>query len=287
MFVLVDNAALRRWLPLLAVLLGLCVFGGCSLFPAADLSKNVRLNRPSLPPIQASADSVQLEVFFVDRPADDPLLGPSLWREIDQIAAIPAETRQVLHENGFLVGLAGSSPPLAVQTLLNLVTDYSSSETSSNKPMVGLRKLLPPGIETEVQASNPIEHCHVNIADGQRTKAHDYDNVRGMFRVKSARLRDGWVRIDFQPEIHHGDMKVRTTSTPEGWIYQNRQNVDVRHAQQFSLTMNVGEIAIITAAQDNPESMGDLFFRRGDDAAKTQRLLVVRVADGGQLSGAY
>jgi hypothetical protein len=286
-FVLVDNAALRRWLPLLAVLVGLCVFGGCSLFPAADLSKNVRLNRPSLPPIQTAADSVQLEVFFVDRPADDPLLGPSLWREIDQIAAIPAETRQVLHENGFLVGLAGSSPPLAVQTLLNLVTDYSSSETSSNKPMVGLRKLLPPGIETEVQASNPIEKCHVNIADGQRTKPRDYDNVRGMFRVKSARLRDGWVRIDFQPEIHHGDMKVRTTSTPEGWIYQNRQNVDVRHAQQFSLTMNVGEIAIITAAQDNPESMGDLFFRRGDDAGKTQRLLIVRVADGGQLSGAY
>jgi hypothetical protein len=51
--------------------------------------------------------------------------------------------------------------------------------------------------------------------------------------------------------------------------------------------MNVGEIAIITAAQDNPESMGDLFFRRGDDAGKTQRLLIVRVADGGQLSGAY
>ena len=81
--------------------------------------------------------------------------------------------------------------------------------------------------------------------------------------------------------------KVRTTSTPEGWIYQNRQNVDVRHAQQFSVTMNVGEIAIITAAQDNPESMGDLFFRRGDDAGKTQRVLIVRVADGGRLSGAY
>jgi len=67
---------------------------GCSLFPAAELGKNVRLNRPSLPPIQTAADSVQLEVFFVDRPADDPLLGPSLWREIDQIAAIPAETRK-------------------------------------------------------------------------------------------------------------------------------------------------------------------------------------------------
>lgn len=287
MFVLVDNAALRRWLPLLAVLVGLCVFGGCSLFPATELGKTVRSNRPSLPPITAAADSVQLEVFFVDRPADDPLLGPSLWREVDQIAAIPAETREILHENGFLVGLAGSNPPAAVQTLLNMVTDINASETQSSKPMVGLRKLLPPGVETEVQASNPIEKCRVNIVDGRRTKPQEFENVRGMFRVKSARLRDGWVRIDFQPEIHHGELKVRTTSTPEGWIYQNRQNIDVRHAQQFSVTMNVGEIAIITSSSDNPDSMGELFFRRGEDAGKMQRILVVRVADGGKSQGAY
>lgn len=287
MSVLVDNAALRRWLPLLAVLVGQFFFGGCSLFPSTELGKTVRSNRPALPPITAAADSVQLEVFFVDRPADDPLLGPSLWREVDQIAAIPAETREMLHENGFLVGLAGSNPPAAVQTLLNMVADSNVSDSPSAKPMVGLRKLLPPGVETEVQASNPVEKCRVNIVDGQRTKSHEFENVRGMFRVKSARLRDGWVRIDFQPEIHHGDLKVRTTSTPEGWIYQNRQNVDVRHAQQFSVTMNVGEIAIITSSSDNPDSMGELFFRRGEDASKMQRILVVRVADGGQSAGAY
>ena len=291
----VDNAALRRGLPFVAVVLGLCAFGGCALFPGANPAKNMQLNRPSLPPIQTSYDAVQLEVFFVDRPADDPLLGPMLWREVDQIAAIPAETRELLHQNGFQIGHVGSSPPQSVQTLLGLVTDVSSNDDSSGKPMVGLRKRLPPGMETEVQASDPIEKCRFEIVDGQRAKSCEYEHVRCMFRLKSARLRDGWIRIDFQPEIHHGELRVRHTPTndgPEhnsnlGWAYQNRQKVDVRHAQQFSLTMNVGEIAIITAAPDHPESMGEWFFRRDGDDGLRQRVLIVRVADGGNGPGAY
>lgn len=283
----VDNVVPRRWQPFLAVLAGLCVFAGCSLFPSGDPVKNLELRRPSLPPIQTSYDAVQLEVFFVDRPADDPLLGQTLWREVDQIAAIPAETRENLQLNGFQIGHSGSSPPEAVQRLLGLVTDYASNENATGKQMMGLRKRLPPGVETEVQASEPIEKCQVKIVEGPRTKAFDYDQMRCVFRLKSTRLRDGWIRIDFQPEIHHGELRVRHTPTDDGWAFQNRQKVDVRHAQHFSLTMNVGEIAIITAAPDHPESMGDRFFRRDDDGGMKQRLLIVRVADGGKSSGAY
>ena len=108
-----------------------------------------------------------------------------------------------------------------------------------------------------------------------------------MFRMKSVRLRDGWIRIDFQPEIHHGDYRVRTTATEEGWSYQNRQSVDARHAQQFSLTMNVGEIAIITASSDHPDSMGEFFFFRDGETGRRQRLLIVRVADAGKSSSPY
>ncbi len=295
MFLHVDNAAPRGWLPITAVVVGLCAFAGCSLFPGGGPAKSIELNRPSLPPIQTTNDAVQLEVFFVDRPADDPLLGPLLWREVDQIAAIPAETRELLQQNGFQIGHVGSSPPQAVQSLMGLVTDVGSNDNTSGKPMVGLRKRLPPGIETEVQASYPIDKCQIKIAEGQRTKTYDYDQVRCMFRLKSARLRDGWIRIDFQPEIHHGELRVRHTPTEEGleqnlnlgWAFQNRQKVDVRHAQQFSLTMNVGEIAIITAAPDHPESMGEWFFRRNDNGSMKQRLLIVRVADGGKPPGAY
>lgn len=293
-----HRAVSLHWLLLVAVLGEICLFAGCTLFPGDIPVKSVSRNRPSLPPIRTTNDAIQLEVFLVDRPADDPLLGQTLWREVDQIAAIPAETREILHQNGFLIGHAGSSPPVAVQTLLGLVTDVSSNDSSDGKPMMGLRKRLPPGVETEVQASNPIEKCQIRIVDGAREKTCDYEQMRCMFRLKSARLRDGWVRIDFQPEIHHGELRARYTPTdesltstgfsgPGGWAYQSRQKVDARRAQQFSLTMNVGEIAIITASPDHADSLGARFFRRDDDGGMKQRLLIVRVADGGQPAGAY
>ena len=264
-----------------------CLVAGCALFPTGQIGESTRAKRLSLPPIQTSEDAIQLEVFFVDRPAEDPLLGSALWREVDQIAAIPAETREILTQNGFQVGHAGSSPPQAVQSLLGLVADINYSDRTTNKPMTGLRKRLPPGVETEIQASNPIEKCQIKIVEGQRSRAVDFEQVRCMFRLKSARLRDGWIRIDFQPEIHHGELRVRHTPTDDGWAYQNRQEVDARLTQQFSLTMNVGEMAIITAASDHPDSMGDWFFRHQDNGERKQRLLIVRIADAGKSSAAY
>ena len=148
--------------------------------------------------------------------------------------------------------------------------------------MVGNRKILPPGIDTEVQTSEERESCQLKIVQGDQVKLHEYQSARSLFRMKSARLQDGWVRIDFQPEIHYGENRVRHTPTEEGWAYRSRQNVDARHAHQFSLTMNVGEMAIITAAPDQPETMGDLFFCRDEHGIKRQRVLIVRVADAGQ-----
>ena len=278
---------MRRRLPLLAFALGISAFVGCSLFPGGDAQTSINLHRPTLPPIQASADSIQLQILFVDRPADDPMLGPLLWREVDQIAAIPSETREMLFENGFQVGHVSSNPPLPVQTLLGLVSDVRSSDNGGGKSMVGTTKCLPPGVETEVQATEPISKCTVQMFEGKQSKIFEYELVRFMFRLKSTRLHDGWVRIDFQPEIHHGDLRVRHTPTEEGWAYRNRQKVDARHAQQFSLTMNVGEIAIITAAPNRPETMGDRFFCRDADGMKRQRVLIVRLADAGKSTGTY
>lgn len=287
MFPHVHNAALRRRLPLLAFALGISVFAGCSLFPFGDDVKTIGVHRTVLPRIQASSDSIQLEIRFIERPADDPLLGQALWREVDQIAAIPSETRDMLQQNGFQVGHVASSPPLAVQSLLGLVHDAGPCDGGGGKQKDGTRQNLPPGFDTEIQATEPIEKCTVSIVEGQQSKTYEYEQVRFLFRMKSVRLHDGWVRIDFQPEIHHGEMRVRHTSTDEGWQYRSRQKVDARHAQQFSLTLNVGELAIITAVPDHPNSMGEGFFCRDEDGSKRQRLLIVRVVDAGKSSDTY
>ena len=277
----VDLVASIHRLSWLAVSLAVSTLMGCSLFPTEDAVSQAESRRPSLPPIRAGQNAIQLEVLFVERPADDPLLGPLLWREIDQIGAIPAETRELLQQNGFRVGHVGSSLPPTVQTLLGIVGREDVGDNADAKPLIGSRKSLPPGMDTEVQTGEERESCRVRIVQGEQAQSHEYQFARGLLRMKSARLQDGWVRIDFQPEIHHGENRVRHTPTDEGWAYRSRQNVDARHAHQFSLTMNVGELAIITAAPDQPESMGDLFFCRDDHGIKKQRVLIVRVADAG------
>ena len=275
----VDPVVSVGRLPWLVVVLAVSTLTGCSLFPTDDAVSKVESRRPALPPIRAARNAIQLEVLFVERPSDDPLLGPMLWREVDQITAIPAETRELLQQNGFRVGHVGSSLPPTVQTLLGIV---GKDDVGGNaKPLVGSRKSLPPGMDTEVQTGEERESCELKIVQGDQVSRHDYQFARSLFRLKSARLQDGWVRIDFQPEIHHGENRVRHTPTDEGWAFRSRQNVDARHAHQFSLTMNVGELALITAAPDQPESMGDLFFCRDDHGIKKQRVLIVRVADAG------
>lgn len=266
--------------PVLSIV-GITLLAGCALFPEGMSAEKVETRRPTLPPIQAAPDSIQLEVLFVERPADDPLLTKLIWAEVDQIASIPAETRELLLQNGMRVALAGSNPPPTVQKLLGMVSGGSNSAVDS-KRMVGSRKLLPPGVDTEVQTAENYETCHLKLIQGDNVKLLDYQQARCLFRMNSNRLQDGWIRVTFQPEIHHGENRVRHTPTEDGWAFRSRQNVDARHSHQFSLTMNVGEIALITAAPEMPESLGELFFCRDDNGIKKQRVLIVRVADAGQ-----
>ena len=154
---------------------------GCSLFPTGDAVSKAESRRLSLPPIRAAQNAIQLEVLFVERPADDPLLGPMLWREIDQIGAIPAETRELLQQNGFRVGHVGSSLPPTVQTLLGLVGAGDVGDNQNTKPLVGNRKILPPGIDTEVQTGEEREACQLKIVQGDRVKLHEYQLIGGYF----------------------------------------------------------------------------------------------------------
>ena len=49
--------------------------------------------------------------------------------------------------------------------------------------------------------------------------------------------------------------------------------------QKFSLSLNVGEMAIVTADGDDKETIGNSFFRSVHESGGLQRLLVVRVAN--------
>lgn len=268
-------------LPYLAV--GSCFFAilGCSIFGPADSSTSFTSHRPLLPPIQATPEAIQLEVFFLERPAEDHLMTTAVWKDVDQIGALSSETREMLTANGFRIGQVSSNLPPSVQKLLGMSAEIPSNESEYARPIMGRHQYLAPGVETEIPTGIQHEKCEFVIRDNSRSKKLEFEQVSCVLRMKANRLQDGWVRVDFQPEIHHGAPLMRPTPSNDGWTFRGGQNIDIRHSQRFSVSMNVGESLLISSTSDEDGSLGDRFFCHDDRGSKKQRVLVVRIIDSG------
>lgn len=275
----------RRWFLGGGALIALA---GCQFFGQNSPSKITQTSRRSLlSQLKPGKDFVQLDVLIVDRRADDPLIGPILWQEVDQVSALPAATRELMQQNGCVVGHAAAKPPMPLLQLLGLVPEIDGLSADAGalpkQKVAGRMYSVRSGTETEVQISDLVPELDVAIVDPGQTREVHFERCRFVFRVKPIRLQDGWVRVEFVPEIHHGDLQLRPTPTDDvGWAYKSTQNIEQCYPQKFSITLNVGEAAVITAAPDGVETLGGKIFRREQNGEQRQRLLVVRLADMGR-----
>ncbi len=259
------------------------VTGLALLLPGCQLLSRSKDDEPArLPPLVASRNVVQLDIVFVDRPKTDALLGDSLWAQVDQIAGLSAESRAMLRENGWRVGHASSNPPRALQELLQLTTDRMEV-IDEKRRMIGRRVSLAAGTDvpievTELQPELKIER------DGE---LKTYSNARGVLRARMEREQDGWVRIHFLPEIHHGQDILRPVATPFQWTRRREQIVEPLYEQQFAMSLNIGEMAVITTEGTTVDATGAAFFRNVDRNRLLQRLLVVRLANMRRMTPVY
>ena len=268
----------RPWIILCAVTA--CVFiSGCSLLSFSSLFSDTETTGKSelrLPPIVASRDAVQLEILFVDRPANDALLGDALWKQVDQIAGMSADVRDTLRDNGWRVGHASSHPPRALEQLLEMSSERPEV-IDNERRLVGRRVALAAGGNLPIDLTDLQTELRLKpTADGE-TKS--YSNVKCILNVKIDREQDGWVRLNFTPEVHHGQNWLRPVATQLDWTRRRGQLVEPLFDQKFSLSLNVGEMAVITAEGNDKESAGHSFFRSVHESGGLQRLLIVRVAN--------
>jgi hypothetical protein len=255
----------------------LCAAIGCQFFPQnPDGATGSQSRRSSLPRMRSDQEAIHLDVLMIDRRADDPLIGSRLWQEIDQVG-VPAETRDLLCKNGILVGHVASSPPPTLQKLLGM-----SSRAADRPKMAGRSYSIQSGTDMEVLASELWPECNLSVVDPDQSRNVQYEHVHGVFHIKPIRVQDGWVRVEFIPEIHHGELRLRQVATESGFANKTAQDVDKCYAQRFAVTLNVGESAVITAGPDADGNLGDRFFRRTQDGELLQRLLIIRLTDMGR-----
>ena len=271
----VLHIALLMWL--------CCAVLACESLPSAK-SSTQQAKAFKLPMLSAPRDSVDVDIVFVDRPVSDPLLGKLLWREVDQVGTLSPEQRATIREAGLLVGHVGSSPPEALQSLLNLTDENLARQRreANGLPKTAARRVaLPAGADTEVWSNEAVAQKLVTLPDGRK---QDLTNVRGLLRLKAERSQDGWARLDFTPELHHGQSGTRPFAAATGWMYRTTQEVIPCFAQQFSATLNVGEMLVLTCDRDRPGTLGQSLFQFEDSNGPKQRLVVVRLADLRQIA---
>src|SRR6187399_2715388 len=103
---------------------------GCALFNPGSAVERITAERPFLPPLQSERNVIDLEVYYVDRVVGDPTIGDGLWRAVNQ-AAGPLSTHAKLRSEGIQYGVAPSSAPPALQSLIFRGYGQSSTKVTS------------------------------------------------------------------------------------------------------------------------------------------------------------
>ena len=239
----------------------------------------------ALPPIPIPPSSIQLELLFIERPVNDPLLGSALWREMDQLAGIPADRRIALGENGFRFGLAGTEPPDTLEALLADV-----DETAYDDPdgyLAGRRLVLRVGACGDIESTTAAGDWSVDLTTNGRPEPIQFSNARGLFHVELRGVEDGYALLRLTPEIHHGGLLNRPTPSDGGWRYNKSQTVASLSEASFELRLSLGEMFTMSADDHAGSRVANRFFRCERDGRLMQRVLVVRVRAierGGELA---
>lgn len=257
------------------------LFSGCTLLTLGEPTKEKPLE---LPPIVASRESVQLDVLFIDRPQNDSLLTDALWSEVDQIAGRSADERRRLVRSGWRVGHASSHPPRALEELLELSSENPEFDDPARR-LIGRRIALATGNDFPIDVTGVLSEIRFRGSTSEDQRS--YANAKCVLRTRLEREQDGWVRLHFLPEIHHGKAWLRPVATSLDWTNRRQQEIEPLYDQQFSLSLNLGEMAVITAETLAEDSAGAAFFRSLDDTGRLQRLLVIRIADMRRMTPVY
>jgi len=258
---------------------------GCALISESPsnwalpwLSQSKPSEQNGLRPIRPTREMVQVEVFITEHPAGDPLLGDILWDNVDESGALAPDVRESLNSNGFRVGIVGSAPPQALETLLKRVR--SSAASGDSELPRGRRVALLENDSTEIQSSRQFPRCSIETSErNSPTQVRDFEHARCVFRLKAGRHQPGWARLEFQPEVHFGQNRLRHEAGESSWELKTSQQIHKLFGQKFEVTLNQGEMVVISRGRTKPASPGHHFFVGGQDDDRMQRLLVVRLVD--------
>jgi hypothetical protein len=275
--------------------LGLCItalsiaLAGCTWFDqgrsvlaefgarTANKPTETGKNANPLQPIPVPPDAIQLEAICIEGPAGDPMLGPQLWQEVSTVGSIPSERRDALRQHGFRIGQVSVTPPRALQSLLSRAAESDRVVIDTSHKSTRHRFTLLAGTRGEVSASDLYPECTLQVPGAAGEKTATFEQSRFVLSMTAERLQEGWARLDFLPEIHHGAMALRPTVS--AGQFRTSQNILPLYTERFSVELAEGEMIVIAAQETDDDSLASWFFRSTEANSPTKRILVVRLVE--------
>lgn len=279
------------------ILLLLC---GCALFSANGSARDGLSSGLKWP--RRTADSsaedgptlstVRLEASIIRRPLNDARVRRYVWEELDESGLMSPEIRQKLNENGFRVGVAGSTAPWALQSLaVDAVAahrqgDFQMMAGAGNLVSVGPAFSLMLGGKSLLEVQGPLDSNKLPLGQiAQLSALREKSNLKCVFEVSVKEMNEDWALLNILPQIHSGNETVRLSVQGANDQLPVRQNVTPIYDQQFTVKLLNGEVAVIGYQESDEWTLGKLFFLPDTSSTGFDNLLMIRMAGIEELKG--
>ena len=253
--------------------------------PSADPARLA--DTPDLPVRQV----VRMEPLVITRPASETRVRQHVWEKLCESGLMSPDTRRRLNENGFRVGVSGASVPWALDSLIrenghpaNRRPLGAGSEDShlyfsaSGGPTAGIAVLEGSESLVQIRRASGAEIPSDAEVRGLRGLT-DSDTIRCVFRIRTVESGNGWVLLQFVPELRFGSQTPRYTIEEGDERLPVRQQILPLHDQQIEIRLHTGEVVVIGLEKTENWTLGRLFFLSDSLTSTNENLLVLRLTD--------
>ncbi|MFO0802972.1 MAG: hypothetical protein U0791_07590 [Gemmataceae bacterium] len=218
-----------------------------------------------------SAPGLHAESVLFERPLGDPLLNRDIWTR--DAAAIPAQTRVLLEENGLRVAVIGGNLPPEFLRML----ESGEGAVSPQAHTFGSRE------ETVVPTVGPVESCQfcvrADLVGEPETKK--LTAVHGGFSIRPQLADDGRVKVRVEPQVQHGERQdyIRPASDATGFTLQSEVPHERYASLGFDVSLDPGDYLVIgwpATDEGDSRSLGSTLFCVDAKGEPRQRVLVIR-----------
>ncbi len=234
---------------------------------------------------------VRLISSSIAQPVSEDRVREAVWRQMCESVLQRPQSRRLLNENGFRVGVSQPPYPWALNTLLSTSQEQQRRKVFADggsaghiyfpaSGEAGTPIIIPEGSESlvEIRRGRGAE-IPTDAAVPGLTNIDAGDEIRCVLRIQCVENGDGWTLLQFLPELQFGSETIRLT------VKNGQEHLPVRQKrvplfdQLFEIKLRKDDVIVVGYNPGKQWTTGRFFFQSDSLSGSRESLLVLRVAE--------